>query len=50
MKVKKASSNFWQVPSQTNLQRRTSTPSGLKCSAYLARTFEFSPSLATTRS
>ena len=48
MKVK-ASSNFWWVPSQTNLFLRVSMP-GLKWAANSLRVLEFSPSAATTRS
>ena len=48
MKVK-ASSNFWRVPSQTNLHLRTSM-SGLKTSAKAERAREFSPSAPITRS
>ncbi len=42
MKVK-ASSNFWRVPSHTNLHLRRST-SGRKCAASSLRTLEFRPS------
>ena len=45
----KASSNFWWVPSQMNLQRRISM-SGRNSASYSLRTRELIPSAATTRS